>query len=232
MKELSILIKFPSRERPQKFFEVLNRAQKFRELTTTKFLVTLDENDVTMNNDNAKKTLAMWGNLQVMYGKSQGKVDAINRDMEHAKDFDIILLLSDDMYVSKGYDRIITEHFIKHFPDTDGVLWINDGYTHQTINTICCMGRDYYERFGFIYNPIYKSLFCDNEYTDIFKKLNKFHYVPEVLIEHRHPMTVGVKIARMDNLYRRNDAYYMTDKKTYKSREGKWDLLLPTEKAA
>jgi hypothetical protein len=171
-----------------------------------------------MNNDNVKKTLAMWGNVESHYGYSENKVHAINRDMEYAKDFDIVLLLSDDMMpVEKGFDRIICDHFKKHFPNLDGVLWMNDGFTGRKLNTIVCMGRVYYERFGFLYNPAYKSLFCDNEFTDISARLNKYFYLDRVIIQHQHPM--NMRHVKSDNLYRRNDSFFHADRQTYEKRK-------------
>lgn len=213
MKDFTILIKFPSRERPEKFFAVLNRSQKLRGLTTTKYMITLDSNDPTMNNDRVKRTMNLWGNLTYHYGESKNKIDAINRDMDKARDWDIILLLSDDMMpIEQNYDKIISDTMQKHFPDLDGVLWLNDGHTHKRLNTIVCMGRKYFERFNFIYEPTYKSLFADNEFTDISVKLQKVFYIEQVLIQHRHPMNVG---GASDNLYRRNDAHFYTDRKLY-----------------
>ena len=216
---MNLLIKFSSRERPQQFFEVLNKAQNLRALTETKFLITLDTNDSTMNNKESIDILNLWGNLSYHFGESKNKVDAINRDMDNAGEWDILLLLSDDMHpTTNGYDRIIVEHFEKHFKDTDGVLWMNDGYVGKKLNTIVCIGRKYYERFNFIYNPVYKSLFCDNEFTDISVKLNKFFYLDQILIEHRHPMNIG---RGSDNLYRKNDRHFQNDKKLYFYRRDK-----------
>lgn len=211
---MNLLIKFPSRERPQQFFNVLNKAQNLRELEGTRFLITLDSNDASMNNGECIDILNMWGNLKYIFGESKNKVDAINRDMAEAGEWDILLLLSDDMHpIVKGYDKTISELFEQHFPDTDGVLWMNDGFVGKKLNTIVCMGRKYFERFNFIYNPVYKSLFCDNEFTDISVKLNKYFYTDQVLIEHQHPMNrrgIG-----MDNLYRKNDRHFQSDKKLY-----------------
>lgn len=220
MKDLTVLIKFPTRERPNQFFNVLNKSQKLRGLTTTKYLITLDTNDASMNCKQSKDVMNMWGNLKYYFGESNNKIEAVNRDMEHSGEWDIILLLSDDMLpVVHGYDKIITELFKKYFPDTDGVLWINDGHTGRKLNTLVCMGRKYFERFNFIYNPVYKSLFADNEFTDISVKLNKVYYHDQVLIEHRHPM--NVKGVQSDSLYRRNDAHFFTDRKLYFYRRDK-----------
>ena len=224
---MNLLIKYPSRERPIQFFSVLNKAQQHRVLKETRFLVTLDSNDAQMNNEKTKQVLNRWGNLEYIFGESKSKIDAVNRDMESSGEWDIVLLLSDDMHPQiKGYDKIIVELFEKHFPDTDGILWLNDGYTRERINTIVCAGRKYLERISkevyklaeiVLYHPSYFSLFADNEHTEIAQMTNKFIYHDQVLIQHRHPMTVrGVM---MDGLYKRNDKFFAQDKKNYENRK-------------
>ncbi len=183
-------------------------------MDTTSFLVTLDKNDSTMNNHTAINALSQWGNLKFIFGESTSKIHAINRDMDQAGDWDVLLLLSDDMHpVVNGYDRIICDEMRLHFRDGDGVLWLNDGHVGKRLNTSVCMGRKYYDRFGFLYNPVYKSLFADNEFTDVSVRIGKVHYVQRVLIEHRHPM--NVRGAAMDNLYKKNDSFYSQDKRLY-----------------
>lgn len=214
---MNLLVKLPSRERRAKFFDVLNKAQKTRELESTRFLITLDSNDAHMNNTEVKKTLDLWGNVEYHYGISNNKIHAVNRDMELAGEWDIVLLLSDDMMPEKqGYDKIICDIFSKHFPDTDGVLWMNDGFVGTRLNTSVCVGRKWYERFKYLYHPAYISLFADNELTDVSLMLNKTHYVHEVLIRHIHPMNIG---GMQDNLYRKNDRFYRMDEQTYKKRK-------------
>jgi hypothetical protein len=49
-------------------------------------------------------------------------------------------------------------------------------------------GKDYYNRFGFVYDPMFKSLFCDNLVMDVAKHLGKYHYIdiPGVIV-HLNP---------------------------------------------
>jgi hypothetical protein len=46
------------------------------------------------------------------------------------------------------------------------------------------MGNAYYNRLGYIYNPIYKSLFADDEQTRIARKLNKIIDIDKQIINH------------------------------------------------
>ena len=60
-----------------------------------------------------------------------------------------------------------------NYPDTDGVLWFNDGFQGNRLNTLCILGKKYYERFNYIYHPDYISLYCDEEQTNVARNMNK-----------------------------------------------------------
>ena len=219
---MKLLIKFPSRSRPDKFkYALYNYVSKCKNKKDTEFLFTFDEDDTTMNNENMKEEIAeLCGSIHyyIVYGKSQNKIDAINRDLKGFWYWKILLLASDDMIpIVKGYDEIIRENMINHFPDTDGVLWFNDGYAGDKLNTLVCMGNKYWLRFKYIYNPIYKSFFCDNEFTDVANQLKKQKYFHHTIIQHQHPSnSAGVL---NDELYTINQKYWNEDEHTYYHRK-------------
>ena len=186
---MKLLIKFPTRGRFAKFYLVLMKyISLLSDIENTKFLITCDEDDSTMNNDKVKEIIGKLKNVEVVFGKSDSKIHAVNRDMELVSDYDIILLASDDMVPQiKGFDDIIRTKMKEHFPDTDGVLWFNDGFKKNQINTLCILGKKYYERFNYIYYPEYKSTWCDNEFTDVANILKKQEYFNEIIIKHEHP---------------------------------------------
>lgn len=212
---MQLLIKFPSRNRPDKFLSVLQSyASLCNEKNLTSFLITLDADDTSMIHlDSQIHAILSDFEHKIIYGTSTGKIHAINRDMEQAPDWDVLLLASDDMIPQvQGYDQIIRDKMAHFYNDTDGVLWFNDGYTGSKLNTLVCMGRKYYNRFNYIYNPIYKSLFCDNEFMDTANNLGRQSYFDEVIIKHEHPANTGTG---QDELYRVNDRYWNEDERTY-----------------
>jgi hypothetical protein len=141
-----------------------------------------------MNSPDVIEILKTFKNTKFIFGDSKSKVDAINRDMELYNDWDIVLLASDDMTpIVKGYDNIIRNNMKNHYPDTDGVLWFNDGYQENRLNTLCILGKKYYDRFNYIYNPEYKSVWSDNEFMDVANLLGKQTYFNNVIIKHEHP---------------------------------------------
>jgi hypothetical protein len=184
---MKILIKFPTRNRKDKFFEVLQKYYDFAtDLSKIEFLITLDFDDDSMNNQEVIDKLKSYENLRFVFGKSNNKIHAVNRDIELG-DWDIILLASDDMIpIEKGYDEQIRFNMTINYPNTDGILWFNDG-NRKDLNTLCILGKKYYERFGYIYHPDYKSLWADNEFMTIGNLLKKQIFIDKVIIHHQHP---------------------------------------------
>jgi hypothetical protein len=227
---MKLLIKFPSRARPDKFkYALYNYVSKCKNKKDTSFLFTFDEDDLTMNNEDMKEDIKeLCGSMTyyIEYGKSENKIHAINRDLNGYWYWHILLLASDDMIpIVKGYDEVIRENMINHFPDQDGVLWFNDGYAGDRLNTLVCMGKPYYLRFKYIYNPIYKSFFCDNEFMDEANRLKKQKYFHHTIIQHQHPANnAGVQ---EDELYKKNQTYWNDDARTYYHRKQyKYDLSI------
>ena len=186
---MKLLVKFPTRNRKNKFFKVLRQYQNLCEdLDNTYFLITLDNDDESMNPSDVEDIFNTFKNIKVVYGTSNSKIHAVNRDIELVNDWDIVLLASDDMTPKvKGYDNIIRNKMKEFYSDTDGILWFNDGHMGNKLNTLCILGKKYYDRFGYIYHPEYKSVWSDNEFMLVGNILGKQTYFEQVIIEHEHP---------------------------------------------
>lgn len=213
-----LVIFFPTKARPAKFFTVLRKYQQMKRSDDTRFVVTIDEVDTTMNNKTILDTLAMFGNVTVQVMKGIGKIAACNYGVDkHIQDGDVLLLASDDMIPQQaGYDSRILQDFDKWFPDGDGVIHYYDGHTR--LNTMCCMGKLYFDRFGYIYNPAYKSLFCDNEFMEVASLLNRQVFIRETIIRHEHYSNGH---GRPDRLMMYNERFYQQDMATFNERKAK-----------
>src|SRR6478609_9777381 len=144
---MRLLVKYPTRARPQIFLtrlkEWLDAAAQPALLSV---LVSYDEDDATMTPEVIAQAEAMHPSCVCHSGISTSKIHAINRDMDKAGDWDVVIVVSDDFFCRrKGWDDVIREQMTKHFPDTDGSLWIFDG-AQRLINTLPCLGRKFYER--------------------------------------------------------------------------------------
>ena len=167
----------------------------------------------------------------MFYGNNKSKIEAVNADMEKIEyPWDIVVLVSDDMIPQvRGYDDVIRNYMLSKFPDTDGILWFNDGTQGKNLNTLSIMGRKMYESFGYIYHPSYKSLFCDTEFTDLCNGslASKCLYIDYCIIRHEHPGT-GFK-QKQDSLYEKNQKYWNEDMLTYIHRKKynyDWTILI------
>jgi hypothetical protein len=184
---MKLLIKFPTRNRVKKFLNVLETYLENLEDSSTEFIVSCDLDDITMNQGYVIETINKYPNVKLFYSNNKTKIQAINANLSDV-DFDILLLASDDMIpIVKGFDTIIKKKMLEHYPDTDGVLWFNDGYQGNRLNTLCILGKKYYDRFGYIYYPEYHSVWSDNEFMDVANLLGKQTYFEDVIIQHQHP---------------------------------------------
>jgi hypothetical protein len=216
--EYTILVKLPSRGRPQKLVDVLKKYIAYAEKPDRIiFLITLDSDDETADYNLKHRLEKLHKNVKVMIGKSGSKIKACNRDVDKFKKYDIIVLASDDMTpVEQGYDDIIRKNMREYFPDTDGVLFFNDGFRGRDLNTMCILGKKYYDRFGYIYHPSYRSFFCDNEFMIVADKLNRQIYFEQVIFKHEHYDNVeGVE---EDELYKHNSKYFKDDEMIFHQR--------------
>lgn len=200
-----LLIKMATRGRNKKFFRTLSQYYVLLsgEIPTI-FVISCDKDDPEMSPKTIKKLTKKFTRfpLYIHYGDNKSKIAACNANMEpYTGQWDVVLLASDDMVpVIKNFDKIIMNTMESNFPDYSGVLNFNDGFVNFTRNTYPVLGVNYYNKFGYIYYPEYKSLYCDEELKIVSQKLNKELIVDTVIIEHRHPCNGK---AHIDKTYQR-----------------------------
>ena len=216
---MKLLIKFPTRGRKNKFFSTLDKYYEYcKNIDNMDFLISLDEDDNEMNNTEVLKKLSNYKNIKVVIGLSKSKIDAVNRDLNnYNKHWDVVLLASDDMIPTiKGYDDIIRDNMMFNYPDTDGILFFNDGFQGNKLNTLCILGKKYYERFNYIYHPDYKSCWSDNEFMVVGNILKRQSYIDQVIIRHEHP---DWGYGNIDYVHNNNVKDWHHDNNVYKIRE-------------
>lgn len=217
---MKILVKFPTRNRPHLFIKNLKEyKEKTFDHNQVQWLISYDSDDKSMSTEVLKEARSIIPDIMLVSGTSNSKIHAVNRDIEIVPNWDIILIVSDDMWVRENnWDRAIRENMEKHFPDTDGCLWFHDGTIQKRISTLSCIGRKYYKRREYVYFPEYKSFFCDNEYTEVAMIEDKMVFIDQVIIGHEHPDWKG-KIPMKDQLYKNNDKHWKHDEDLYNSRK-------------
>ena len=181
---MKILFKYTSRSRRSNFLRgydsILNKIANIEDYHV---LISVDKDDQSMY-----PLPVLDGNHTFVVGNSKNKIDAINRDLnEFDYDWDILINMSDDMIFTKnGFDDIIRAEF---YNDFNQYLHFNDGNQKCNVCTMHIVGRNYYDRFKYIYHPDYISLWCDVENDIVAKQLGCYKYMGDnlKLFRHLHP---------------------------------------------
>lgn len=216
---MNILVKYPTRGRSGIFLE---RLKQWYDAATEKgairWIVTYDEDDVTMQYSVLAEAHAIIPTLVSYKGNCKTKIEACNANIPLDLEWDVLLLISDDMVCRRiGWDNMIRENMQAHFPDTDGCLWFHDGSKQRAICTLSCIGRKYYNRFHYIYHPSYCSFFCDNEFTEVAQQANQIVFIEQCIATHEHPAWCGGM--KVDATYRKNNKYWGQDQALYNQRK-------------
>lgn len=147
----------PSRQRPAKARETLNRwAHKAK--GEYEHILSLDSDDPTLGQYQQAFMLAPYS--KTITNNNRSAVDAINNAVQHCTS-DIFVVVSDDFDCPDGWDSQILSAVIGK---KDWILKTPDGIQDWII-TLPIMDRAYYNRFGYIYYPEFKHMFCDTFMT-------------------------------------------------------------------
>ena len=187
MSKPHILIKLPSRGRPEKLFRALDSIHNH--ISDQKYFTvscTLDTDDAAVCNEDVVGRISEYPNTEIAWGTSESKIHAINRSMP--EEFGIVCIGSDDIFFNAfGFDEMIRLEMRTHFPDGDGYLHFREKDSLSALNVMTVIDKKYYDRFGYIYHPEYLSLFADNHQMDVAKILGRYVYIDYSIMEHRNP---------------------------------------------
>lgn len=186
------------------------------ESKTYEIVVSIDEDDTQMQN------VPTLERVTYFKGKSSSKIHAVNRDINELKyEWDLLIVMSDDMYFTeKGWDSKMIAHIKETFGDSlDFFAHFNDGHVGPRMSTMSIMGREYYERFFYVYAPCYRSFYSDAEAMFVAMLLDRYKYFPEKYFEHRHP--ANTVITKNDDTYVYNERFGTHDLKKYTERKAK-----------
>lgn len=217
---MRILLKYPTRGRPQQFLTTLaGWVKNANNPSDIAILVSYDADDATMTPEIIARAEAIHPALIAVRGKSKTKIEACNADLnEYAGDWEVVLLCSDDMWCSRmGWDGAVRrEMYVNCNGGTDGALWFFDG-AQKKINTLECVGRDRYRKFGQLYHGSYASFWCDNESTAIGLRDKKLFFVESPICSHQHPAWLGGM--KTDATYRKNHPFWAQDQANFYRRQ-------------
>lgn len=192
-KKAVILVKYATRGRVARFFDGMDSIyNNCADVENIRVLITADTDDLEMNCDEVKEKISTYINAEVIYGTSTGKINAINRDFdklpEDFKDWQIIANFSDDQRFNiYNWDELIRNDFNQVSPDYTHFMAYLDVDTKGVLSTLYIAGRKFFDLFGWVYDPVFLSLWCDNLVEDVAKHLNLFHYTGYTIYQHLLP---------------------------------------------
>src|SRR3954462_5363237 len=185
-----ILVKYATRGRPERFFDGMDSIYNLcSQPDHIRVLITADLDDHKMNNEEVRDRIAKYKNAHIIYGTSDNKIHAINRDFylmpDEWKDWSIIANFSDDQrFTQFGWDDCLRVDFNQISHDFSHYIAYLDPDTKSALSTLFISGRGWFDRFGWVYDPQFVSLFCDNLAEDAAKYLGKYHYTGYSIYQH------------------------------------------------
>jgi len=95
----------------------------------------------------------------------EGVVPAWNEAAKHATG-DILIPLDDDWQPPHSWDQIIESYMC------NGADILHVGDKHRKDELIChpILSRRFYEAMGYVFHPLFKSVYCDNHITELAKR--------------------------------------------------------------
>lgn len=173
-----MLVIVPSRGRPENI-DRLNNAWIDTGATTngTQLLIGLDDDDPTVGQYHG------WCQVGPRE-RMAGTLNTLAR--QHAPMFDYVGFMGDDhLPRTPDWDRIITREL-----DTlgTGVVYGNDLIQGAALPTAVFMTSDIIRTLGWMCPPGLIHLFLDNFWKELGERIGRLTYLPEVIIEHLHPI--------------------------------------------
>ena len=149
----------PSRQRPYQAFDACMEWLTKAGDKPIQYILSLDTDDPQME-EYIRVFNQLSGWVRVLINPNRSIVDAVNNGAKKATG-DLFVVVSDDFSCPDKWDRELKKAAGKK---TDYIIRTNDG-TGSWLITLPILSKAYYQREGFIYNPDYRHLFCDTEYT-------------------------------------------------------------------
>lgn len=182
------LFKYPSRGRPDRFFNSLDSiVNNISDKDYYHIACTLDTDDESMNNKEVINRINSYEHTSIQWGESKSKIHAVNRSMPDIA-FDILINQSDDMVFNiYGFDTMIGVDMLTHFPNMDGLLHYPDQDAKDLLATMYIAGVNFYKKFNFIYDPKFRSVWCDNLIQAAAQHIGKYKYCGYQINIHNNP---------------------------------------------
>lgn len=207
-----LVVVVPSRGRPEAAHE-LCRAFEETCVLDTQLVFAIDERDVSSIHDYpfVNQTTTWWSASSTMVeALNMRSADLVSGKMSEGlipPPFAIGFMGDDHRPRTLGWDRA----YVDALSDLGtGIVYGDDLFQGRRLPTQCAMTADIVQTLGYMAPPALTHLYVDNFWLSLGEQAQCIRYLPDVVIEHRHPV---VGKAQWDEGYQRvNDgAMYAKD---------------------
>ncbi len=205
MNHRHLLFKYATRSRPERMFAVIDSI--IRNLSNKKdytILITADLDDIITYNQQTLQRLKAYFkyyNVRIVFGESDNKVDAINRDMELVEDVewhDIVLIGDYIEFTVKGFDDIIRKEVVRRINiyqqsynelhHSSHIFDLADEFSNDLVVPV--IGRYRYLVDKYILNPDFTSKFALEEVKRRAMNFGYYDLIQERLFKRKHPVNL------------------------------------------
>jgi hypothetical protein len=200
MADLVVIV--PSRGRPEAAHE-LCRAFEETCVLDTQLVFAIDERDVGSIHDYpfVNQTTTWWSPSSTMVeALNMRSADLVSGEMSEGlvpPSFAIGFMGDDHRPRTLGWDRA----YVDALSDLGtGIVYGDDLFQGRRLPTQCAMTADIVRALGYMAPPALTHLYVDNFWLSLGEQAQCIRYLPDVVIEHRHPV---VGKAQWDEGYQR-----------------------------
>jgi hypothetical protein len=176
------------------------------------WIFAVDEEDVE-----TREALKGYRTVVVPRGTNGGPVAAWNEAAKAATG-KVLIQMSDDWFPPGAWDAMLFQKLADKIDD-EAVLRISDGHRNDDLMCMAILTKKYYDRYGYVFDPAYFSMFSDNHFTLQAQQDGVIIDGSEIVFQHTHPLfdpnayeNGKLKEDALDAVYKRsNDPKNYTD---------------------
>lgn len=174
------------------------------------------EHILSIDNDDVQKSSYLGtGETLIVCSDNQDVVQATNKAASSSTG-DILLYLSDDFKCPKDWDKLIVEKVKNN--SGKWLLKVDDCLQkfEVPVLTIPIMSRALYTKLGYFWNPLYKSMFVDEDLYWVCRNNGWIIEAPDLIFPHEH---CSIGKAENDETYKRSSANWNQGKEVFRVRK-------------
>lgn len=181
---LNVLV--PSRGRPENVKRLIDAMDATIDVTMTRLFVIVDEDDPKQADyqymlQNSRHWAFCITNSY--YYKIGPILNAVSRNQ--AKACRYIAFMGDD-HCPRTFHW--DQHLVEALDGKPGVSYGNDLFQGENLPTAVCISSDVIRALGYMCPPRLEHLYLDNFWKELGQRLGNLKYLPDVIIEHLHPL--------------------------------------------